>query len=57
MKRVPNEDADLGGPYNENKGMAQVSKLIEQEREQSGNLPESSDPVNDGPKPFRITYP
>lgn len=57
MKRVPNEDADLGGPYKEKEGFAQKSKLIEQERDASGNLPESSDPVNDGPKPFRITYP
>lgn len=36
--------------------MGQVSKLTEQEREQSGNLPESSDPVHDGPKPFNITH-
>lgn len=53
----PNIDADYPPPYDENKGFAQRSKLVEQERDQSGNLPESSDPVVDGAKPFRITYP
>lgn len=36
--------------------MGQVSKLYEQEHAASGNLPDSSDPVHDGPKPFRITH-
>jgi len=53
----PNLDADVPPTYDENKGMAQVSKQIEQDHEQSGNLSPSSDPVNDGAKPFRITYP
>jgi len=57
VKRVPNEDADVSGLYNENRGLGQASKLTEQEKEASGNLPESSDPVHDGDKPFRITYP
>jgi hypothetical protein len=53
----PNLDADVPPTYDENAGMNRRSRLNEQEHEQSGNLSPSSDPVNDGDKPFRITYP
>lgn len=39
----PTVDADYPTlPYNENTGMGQVSRQNEQDREQSGNLPDSS---------------
>jgi hypothetical protein len=56
VKQHPNIDTPVPPPYDENKGMGQASKLYEQEHEASGNLPDSSDPVYDGPKPFRITH-
>lgn len=52
----PNLDTPVPGPYDENRGMGQASKLNEQEHESSGNLPPSSDPVKDDPKPYRITH-
>lgn len=55
MKLTPDKDQDVSGVYDESKAMGQASKLNEQDREQSGNLPASSDPVHDGAKPFRIT--
>ncbi len=56
-KLHPNIDMPTPPPYDENRGFAQESKLNEQDHQQSGNLPPSSDPVRDGDKPFRIHYP
>ncbi len=54
-KLPPQVDADLPPLYDENSGMMRRSKLNEQDHEQSGNLPPSSDPVHDD-TPHRITY-
>ena len=56
MATIPYID-EISPPYKEGEGFNQKSKLTEQEEAASGNLSPSSDPVNDGPKPFRITYP
>lgn len=54
-KLHPAIDAEVPAlPYDENRGMGQVSRLTEQEREQSGNLPDSSneDPARSD-RPFK----